>query len=172
MTGQEAPGSESGYQTAIEPAGLRVGSGNPRRICLPWFRLILSGGNGLALTLSKEALARGVVGSVFHHRENPLEAQGSSHEPSYSLVLADQFQVFFSPPFYVRFPWPAGSTATQRRRVRASQHKGRSKGRGPGHPRTSNTFFVVLQHTESGAGAIFELSGIMYSNGSAVSLLS
>ena len=40
------------------------------------------------------------------------------------------------------------------------------------HPRTSNTFFFVLQHTEPGSGAIFLLSGVVYSNGSAVSLLS
>ena len=30
------------------------------------------------------------------------------------------------------------------------------------HPRTSNTFFFVLQHAESGAGAIFLLSGMVY----------
>ena len=37
MTGQEAPGSESGSQTAIEPAGFRARSGDPRRVCLPCF---------------------------------------------------------------------------------------------------------------------------------------
>ena len=36
MTDQEAPGSESGSQSAIEPSELRARSGDPRRICLPW----------------------------------------------------------------------------------------------------------------------------------------
>ena len=35
MTGREAPGPESGSQTAIESAEFRARSGDPRRICLP-----------------------------------------------------------------------------------------------------------------------------------------
>ena len=35
ITGQKAPGSESGSQTTIESAELRARSGDPRRICLP-----------------------------------------------------------------------------------------------------------------------------------------
>ena len=38
-------------------------------------------------------------------------------------------------------------------------------------PDTKHGFFV-LQHTESDAGVMFLLSGMVYSNGSAVSLLS
>ena len=40
MTGQEAPGSESGSQTAVESAEFRARYGDPRRICLPCMGLL------------------------------------------------------------------------------------------------------------------------------------